>query len=59
MKVILKEPLYMAKFGVIFPKDVEMSVIVYDNVYLIQHPTREGILTKLPKSKSKYVLLNS
>ena len=46
MKVILKEPLYMAKFGVIFPKDVEMNVIVYDNVYLIQHPTREGILTK-------------
>ena len=59
MKVILKEPLYMAKFGVIFPKDVEMNVIVYDNVYLIQHPTREGILTKPPKSKSKYVLLNS
>ena len=59
MKVILKEPLYMAKFGVIFPKDVEMNVIVYDNVYLIQHPTREGILTKLPKSKNKYVLLNS
>ena len=59
MKVILKEPLYMAKFGVIFPKDVEMNVIAYDNVYLIQHPTREGILTKLPKSKSKYVLLNS
>ena len=59
MKVILKEPLYMAKFGIIFPKDVEMNVIVYDNVYLIQHPTREGILTKLPKSKSKYVLLNS
>ena len=59
MKVILKEPLYMAKFGVIFPKDVEMNVIIYDNVYLIQHPTREGILTKLLKSKSKYVLLNS
>ena len=59
MKVILKEPLYMAKFGVIFPKDVEMNVIAYDNVQLIQHPTRGSILTKLPKSKNKYILLHS
>ena len=56
MKIILKENLYMSKFGVTFPKDVECTVITYSNVKMIQHPTKEGILTNLPK-KNKYEIV--
>lgn len=51
MTIILKEPISMAKFGVVFPANVEIKTIVYSHVRFMQHPTKEGVLGSMPKNK--------
>lgn len=58
MKIKLKKDIFMSKFGVVFPKDVEMDTVVYSHKRMIIHPTIKGVLTNLPK-KSKYILVVS
>lgn len=53
MKIELKEDIYMAKFGIVFPKNVEISTVTYDHKVFMQHPFKEGLLGNLP-SKNKY-----
>lgn len=57
MKIILREPLHMAKFAVVFPADIELNVLTYGGEKLIQHPTRESLLTKLPSNKESYIVV--
>lgn len=57
MKIILKKPLTMAKFAVVFPHNIELNVLTYGGEKLIQHPTKESILTKLPDNKEGYIVV--
>jgi hypothetical protein len=58
MKIILKNPLYLAIFGMTFPSNVEITVITYEGVKLMEHPKNKGILTSLPSNKEDYEVVS-
>jgi hypothetical protein len=56
MKIILNEEIYIKAFDIIYPKDVEITVIMYKNAKLMHHPDKQGSFTVLP-SKDKYSIV--
>jgi len=50
MKVKLKKSIFISRWNVTFPKDVELNTYILQGVVMVEHPTRKGLYCQ-PKSK--------
>ena len=55
MKVTLKKDHVSSKFGITFPKRVELNHFVYSGKHHVEHPTRKGVLLQVKSTDFIFV----